>query len=215
MRAVSIRIVPCAVLMLAALAGCGGGGSLSTAGATLTQRTQLSGIPQSAVTAGQTYSFTPTVSNASGGMTFSIQNAPSWATFNSSTGTLSGTPQAANAGTYGNIVISVNNGQTTTSLPAFSIIVAPVGSASGSADISWTPPTTNVNGSTLTDLAGYDIYYGTSPYSLSQRVQVTNTGLSDYVVSGLTPGTWYFAVVAYTSAGIESSLSNIASKTIS
>ena len=148
-------------------------------------------------------------------MTFSIRNAPSWAKFNSGTGTLSGTPQAANAGTYANIVISASDGQATVSLPTFSITVAQTGSATGSADISWTPPTTNTNGSTLTNLAGYDIYYGTSATSLTQKVQVTNTGLTDYVISGLTSGTWYFAVVAYTSSGVESTLSNIANKTIS
>lgn len=86
---------------------------------------------------------------------------------------------------------------------------------SKSADVSWTPPTTNTNGSALTDLAGYRIYYGTSPDTLNQTIQVPNAGATDYMVQGLSQGTWYFAVVAYTNTGLESNLSNVASKTIS
>ncbi len=234
MRAVSIRTACCAALMLGALAGCGGGGSSGTSASTASapastssvatapiqtsnKSTQLSlsGAPRSSVTVGQTYSFTPAVSGAGGTVTFTIRNPPSWASFNTSKGTLSGTPQAANAGTYGNILISVSDGSTTASLPAFSITVAEANSATGSADVSWTPPTTNTDGSTLTNLAGYNIYYGTSPSALTQKLQVTNAGLTDYVVSGLTSGTWYFAVTAYTTSGTESALSGIASKTIS
>ena len=231
MRAVSIRTAFCAALMLGALAGCGGGSagtSASTASVPLStssvaapvqtsnKSTQLSlsGAPQSAVTAGQSYSFTPALSGAGGTVTFTIQNPPSWASFNTSKGTLSGTPQAGDAGTYGNIVISVSDGQTTVSLPAFSITVAEAGSGSGSAEISWTPPTTNGNGSSLSNLAGYEIYYGTSPYALTQSVQISNIGVTDYVIGGLTSGTWYFAVTAYTTSGTQSTLSNIASKSI-
>lgn len=84
-----------------------------------------------------------------------------------------------------------------------------------SADVSWTPPTANTDGSALTDLAGYTIYYGTSPGSLIQTVNVPNAGASDYVVQGLTQGTWYFAVAAYTNTGLQSSFSTVVSKTIS
>ncbi len=174
----------------------------------------LSGTPLPTVTAGQAYHFTPAVSNASGTVTFHIQNAPRWATFNASTGTLSGTPAAADAATYGNIVISASTAQGTASLAAFSIVVLEANSGTGSADVSWAPPTTNTDGSTLTNLAGYTIYYGTSPGSLTQKVEITNVGLTDYLISGLSSGTWYFAVTAYTSSGSQSSLSNVASKTI-
>jgi hypothetical protein len=211
--------------MLGALAGCGGGGSTGTFASTSAaaapvqasnKSTQLalSGAPRNSVTAGQAYSFTPAASSTGGTVTFTIQNLPGWASFNASNGTLSGTPQAASVGTYANIVISVSDGQATASLPAFSITVVAPNAATGSADVSWTPPTTNTDGSTLTNLAGYNIYYGTSPSALTQRLQVTNAGLTDYVVSGLTAGTWYFSVTAYTTSGVESALSAIASKTI-
>lgn len=86
--------------------------------------------------------------------------------------------------------------------------------ASKSADVTWNAPTVNTDGSALTDLAGYYIYYGTSPTSLNQSVNVTNASAADYVVQGLTSGTWYFAVAAYTNEGTQSSLSAVVSKTI-
>ncbi len=226
MRAVSIPTASCAALMMMALAGCGGGGSSATSTSSLAsapaaqlsnKSTQLSvaGTPQGAVSSGQAYSFTPSVSHASGTVTFSIENPPRWASFNASTGQLSGTPQAGDAGTYADIVITASDGQSTATLPAFTITVAEANSSGTSADVSWMPPTTNTNGSTLTNLAGYYIFYGTSATSLTQKVQVTNIGLTNYVISGLTAGTWYFAVTAYTTSGAESGLSNVASTTIS
>lgn len=80
--------------------------------------------------------------------------------------------------------------------------------------MSWTAPTTNTNGSALTDLAGFRVYYGTSPDKLIQSVDIPNAGAADYVIAGLTQGTWYFAVVAYTNTGLVSGFSGMVSKTI-
>jgi hypothetical protein len=82
----------------------------------------------------------------------------------------------------------------------------------GSAQLSWTPPTTNTDSTPLTDLAGYKIYYGTAPKQYSQAVTVGN--VTGYTVSGLTDGTtYYFAATAYNTAGVESGYSNEVSKT--
>lgn len=83
----------------------------------------------------------------------------------------------------------------------------------GTARLRWTPPTQNTDGSSLTNLAGYRIAYGTSSSALTQMIQVANPGLSSYTLSNLSPGTYYFAVRAYASSG-ESDPSNIASKTV-
>lgn len=83
-----------------------------------------------------------------------------------------------------------------------------------SVDVTWTAPTVNTNGSALTDLAGYIIYYGTSPTSLTKSVSVPSAGATDHVVQGLTGGTWYFAIKAYTSGGLQSSYSSMVSRTI-
>lgn len=80
--------------------------------------------------------------------------------------------------------------------------------------MTWSPPTSNTNGSALTDLAGYTIYYGTSPGNLNLSVKVPNAGATDHVVQGLPGGTWYFAVTAYTNAGLQSSYSVVVSRTI-
>jgi hypothetical protein len=88
-------------------------------------------------------------------------------------------------------------------------------SAAGTADLSWSAPTTNTDGSPLTDLAGYRIYYGTSPTALNKSVDVPAVSTTNYVISGLPQGTWYFAVEAYTNNGLESSLSQVVDKTIS
>jgi hypothetical protein len=71
----------------------------------------ISGNPATSVISGQTYSFTPTASDPDGqALTFSIANKPSWASFNTGSGALSGTPAAGDAGTYANIVITVSDG---------------------------------------------------------------------------------------------------------
>jgi Fibronectin type III domain len=74
----------------------------------------------------------------------------------------------------------------------------------GSLTVSWTPPTTNSDGSTLTNLAGYRISYGTSPSSLTQTVQITNPGITTFLIENLAAGTWYFSMKSYTSSGVES-----------
>lgn len=173
----------------------------------------ISGTPPTSVTQGTAYSFQPTASDADGDpLTFSIVNAPSWATFSSTTGRLQGTPSSSNVGTFSNIQIRVSDGKTTTSLPTFSITVLAV--SSGSATLSWMPPTTNTDGSSLRNLAGYRVYWGPSAGNMTSSVAIASPGLTSYVVDNLAPGTYYFAVAAVNSSGAESALSNAASKTI-
>jgi hypothetical protein len=91
---------------------------------------QISGTPTTSIDAGGNYSFTPAASDPDGDtLTFSIANPPSWASFDTTTGSLSGAPTNADDGTYGNIVISVSDGELSASLPAFSITVTAINSA--------------------------------------------------------------------------------------
>jgi putative Ig domain-containing protein len=170
----------------------------------------IAGTPSTSVVAGSGYRFTPTASDSSGAaLTFSIQNTPSWATFNTATGELSGTPTAADVNTYAHIVISVSDGKTSVSLPAFSISVTE--NSNSSVSLSWTTPTQNANGTALTDLAGYYIYYGTSANQMTQSVKIANPGITSYVLSNLSPGIWYFSIVTYTTANEESTNSAVVS----
>ena len=173
----------------------------------------ISGSPPTSVVVDTPYSFTPSAADPSSGkLTFSIQNAPSWATFNSATGNLSGTPAAGDVGSTANISISVSDGTTSAALPAFAIAV--VQSANGSASLQWVAPTENTNGTPLMNLAGFRIYYGTSASAMTQSVQIANASINTYLLANLTPATWYFEVKAYTTANVESSASPVASKTI-
>jgi hypothetical protein len=173
----------------------------------------ISGNPPTSVNVGSPYSFTPTVSNPAGGtLTFSIQNPPPWASFNATNGALTGTPVAADVGTTTGIVISVSNGTASASLPAFNIAVNQV--SNGTATLNWTAVTTNTNGSTLTNLAGYKVYYGTAANALNTSDTLANPSLTTYTVTNLSSGTWYFAIAAYTSTGSVGNRSNVGQKAI-
>ena len=173
----------------------------------------ISGAPATSVLQGTAYSFQPTAGDADGDtLTFSIVNRPAWATFDVATGRLQGTPGPATVGTTTGIVIAVSDGKASASLAAFGITVQAV--ATGSATLTWLPPTTNVDGTPLTNLAGYKVYWGTTPGNYSSSATIMNPGLTRYVVENLTPNTYYFAVKAVNGAGTESVFSNSASKTI-
>jgi hypothetical protein len=90
----------------------------------------------------------------------------------------------------------------------------PASPTTGSATLSWTAPTENTDGTALTNLAGYHIYYGTSAGAWTSTITVLEAAETSYVVDGLAPGTYYFAVVAFNSDGDDSPQSNISSKTI-
>jgi hypothetical protein len=188
--------------------------SITVASATSTNRAPvISGTPARSINAGSAYSFRPTASDADGNtLTYSVANRPSWATFNTATGQLTGTPSASQIGTYSNVTISVSDGRATASLAPFSISVVDV--SNGGAALSWTPPTQNIDGTTLTNLAGYRIAYGTSATAMTQTVQVANPGVTSYTIDNLSPGTYYFSVRAYTNNGTESSSSNVSSKLV-
>jgi Fibronectin type III domain len=174
----------------------------------------ISGTPATSVVAGHAYAFKPTATAAAGKtLQFSMANKPAWASFSASTGALAGTPAAASVGTYAGIVISASDGTTKVALPAFAITVTQVGEKS--ATLSWDAPTKNMDGSALTNLAGYRIFYGTSRNSLTQSITISSVGMTMYVISNLSPGTtYYFAIMAYNTAGVQSNLSTIVSKSV-
>ena len=177
------------------------------------QAPTISGTPPASVQAGQAYDFTPTASDPDGDdLSFTISRKPSWATFDGSTGRLSGTPGAGDVGSFTGVGIAVSDGQDSAALPQFDVTVNQV--SLGSATLSWLPPTENADGSTLVDLAGYRIYYGTNSGSLGNTVVLNNPGLTRYVIDSLSAGTWYFSMTSVNSIGTESTRSATASKTI-
>ena len=196
--------------------GAGGSASQSVTVSVSAAPPTISGTPATSVTAGTGYSFTPTASDPSGhSMSFSITNKPAWATFSIATGQLSGTPAATDVGTYPGIVISVSDGFASAALPAFSITVTPATPPPGNANLRWTAPTLNTNGTALSDLSGYTISYGTSPTALTYSVTITDPTATSYTISGLAAGTWYFAIAANASDGTQSALTSVVSAPIS
>lgn len=176
----------------------------------------MTGTPGSTAVVGQAYSFQPAAADANGdSLTFTVANLPSWAAFNATTGRITGTPTAAQVGSYANITVTVSDGQANATVGPFTITVSDVANASGSATLSWTPPTQNSDGTSLGNLAGYRVIYGRTSTNLDQTVNVDNPSINRYVVENLSSGTWYFAVVAVNSTGVASQLSNTASKTVS
>ena len=177
------------------------------------QAPTISGNPSGAVLVGEAYSFTPNASDPDGDtLTFSVSNMPTWASFESSTGTLSGTPTLGDIGNTSNIGISVSDGETSASLSQFSVEVTQV--ALGNATLSWTAPTENEDGTALLDLAGYKIYYGRDSGSYSNEIRIDNPSVTTYLVDNLTQDTYYFVATAFNSTGIESRFSGEAVKTI-
>ena len=177
----------------------------------------ITGTPAATAKVGSVYSFQPAGHDPNDlRVSYGIYDKPSWMSFNSATGKLSGTPSATNVGEYWHIGIRISNGYRTAELPVFSITVPSQGPAlpPSAVTIAWTPPTENTNGSTLTNLAGYHIYYGTSQSSLSKVVDITNPGLASYVLSTLTSGTWYFALTSINSQGVESARSAVVSTVV-
>ena len=180
----------------------------------LNQSPTITGAPPPSVLEGQPYDFTPTAADPDGDpLTFSITRKPAWATFDKTTGHLSGTPGAQSVGTFTNIGITVSDGQASAALSNFDISVNAI--ALGTATLSWNPPTANTDGSALTNLSGYRIYYGRNRDNLTESVVLNNPGLSRYVVENLTPARWYFTMTSVNSQGSESFRSALVSMTIS
>jgi hypothetical protein len=221
----SVRVFRCfdhvmvSLLMFGSVAGCGDQSTPISSTAQISATVLISGSPPSVIAAGRTYTFEPVAADTSGAtLRFSVTNKPKWASFNVATGQLAGTPGAADVGEYQNIVVAAASGVDKAQLPAFSISVQqPSGvqqPSASSVTLSWIPPTENADGTALKDLAGYHIYYSTSATTLSNTIDLTDALANSYLISGLSSGTWYFAVAAYDSAGVESAPSSTAIATI-
>jgi len=173
----------------------------------------ISGTPQISAVIDQPYSFTPSAQDIDGDtLTFAIVNRPGWATFDSLTGELSGTPVAGDSSVYDNIVITVSDGELIASLPPFAINVTQV--ATNSIMLTWTPPTEYEDGTPLSDLAAYKIYYGQFEGNYPSQISIDNPGLTSHMVENLPPNTYFFVATSINSTGFESEFSNVVTRTV-
>lgn len=207
-RTVFICIQSAALVLLG---GCLSGSSDSAQSIGGNSAPTISGTPSAMSLVNQEYSFTPSATDPNNDpLTFSVRGEPTFLDINPTTGKLSGTPQLEDVGTYPGIVVSVSDGSLSDSLPQFSVDV--VQNADGSITLSWTAPTQNEDGTELTDLASYKIYYGTSSRNYTTEIPV-DLGTNTLVVENLTPDTYYFAATAINESGVESRFSGEAIKT--
>lgn len=209
-----------ALAVAVSCAGCLGGGSSGDDSSQpppppppVNQAPTITGTPGTSLLVEEDYEFIPSATDPDGDdLTFSVTNLPVWASFDASTGRLLGTPDEADVGQFEDIRISVSDGQASDSLTPFTIDVNQI--ALGSVTVSWSPPTTNADGTALTDLAGYRIYYGRTPDDLESVAVVDNPGTTRSVIDNLSPSTWYFAMTSVDHAGLESSRTQVGSVTI-
>lgn len=86
-------------------------------------------------------------------------------------------------------------------------------STARSATVTWSRPVENTDGSPLTNLSGYVLYYGTGfpvPYS-AIFIDASATSLE---IQNLSPGNWYFQIESVNAEGMSSELSPTVFKTI-
>ena len=97
-------------------------------------------------------------------------------------------------------------------------MAAPI--SGSTAVITWTAPTLLEDGSAISGLDGFRIWYGTDsgavsdPTVLTTYTDITDAGQTEYTFSGLANGTWYFAIDAYTTGGAYSARTYLGSKVI-
>jgi outer membrane protein assembly factor BamB len=108
---------------------CGGGGGSDSGNNVVKDEppaASLTGLPELIIDENTQYSFTVSHKNFSNSLTYTIENSPLWASFDTATGELSGKPNFEQAGVYENIIISASDGTNSATLPAFSIEVVNV-----------------------------------------------------------------------------------------
>ena len=213
-----------AVAMALCHGGCGGGGEPAsgsapqggTPGSPTTVENHAPSIDGDAnayARAGTQYEFQPTAHDADGdALTFSATNLPPWASLDSKTGRIAGTPAADDVGAYESIVITVADATHTVKTAAFEITV--LATATGIAALQWEKPASKVNGSPLDDLAGYRILFGRSPEDLDHSVFIDGASVTTYEITSLDPGIWYFAIAGVNANGLEGPPSTAAMKSI-
>ena len=150
--------------------------------------------------------------NSTGKVTVTLPGATTYTTTFSSSATYSRVITVklrADSATTARVTYTQTAGSGTISMQA-----AALSQALSSTLLTWAPPALNSDGSPLTDLAAFKVYWGTTPGTYSQSTKIANAAARSYTVSGLTTGTWYFVVTALNASGTESPYSNVWSKTV-
>ncbi len=88
------------------------------------------------------------------------------------------------------------------------LLLKPFDSYALNLELRWSAPATTVDGSALTGLDGFKIYYGTVSGNYTASIDVADAAQTYYSLSSIPDGTYYFVVAAYDADGNEGELSN-------
>jgi hypothetical protein len=145
----------------------------------------INGVPETAISEGAFYNFMPSAYDPDGdALNFSITNLPHWASFNTSTGAVYGTPTATDIGQYQNILITVSDGQTMASLSGFDLEVLEV------------PVEVPIN-PLAHQITGYTIYMGTAPDALALQTTLDTGSDLGFSAELMASDTFYFSIIAH------------------
>jgi hypothetical protein len=217
--------------LMALCNGCGGGGSGGATPSAQNDAPPSVAVPAPAAVnraptittdssavarVGETYDYQPVATDPDGDtLRFTANNLPPWASMDPNTGRITGTPGENDLGEYEAITIVVADVSGQTESNPFTITVVddtPV--ATGVASLRWEMPPSKVDGSPLDDLAGYRILYGRTADDLDRSVLISSPTTTSYQFATLSPGIWYFAVVAVNAGGLEGPATTPAQKSI-
>jgi hypothetical protein len=99
-------------------------------------------------------------------------------------------------------------------LTLFLVLLCPLFASAGSLTVTWQPPTRNDDGSALTNLAGYRLYYGNAANTLDKSVAVNVPTATSTIIDALPAGVWFVSMTAISSTGVESVRTTPVSKTL-
>ena len=122
-------------------------------------------------------------------------------------------PDADDVRAWSGIRIHVTDGTASVSLSSFAITVQALAGGNSDVELTWVAPTQNVDGSILSDLAGYKLYFGRVGGSLTETREISDANATSYILRGMDPGDWLFMMTAVNDAGQESRFSGNATFT--
>ncbi len=176
-----------------------------TAVADQNQAPTISGSAINEIKVKQFYSFIPHANDEDGdGLTFNIENKPSWGDFNGKTGELSGTPNSMD--TCSNIIISVTDGEYSASLSPFNISV--LEPTLYEVTLNWQAPTENMDGSDVNEISAYKVFYGNTQGQPNKHTTVNDSSMTTVTIKNLELGDHYFTMSTVSSSGMESNKSD-------
>ncbi len=166
----------------------------------------ITGLAVTAAEVGRPYAFQPTASDADGDtLTFSIQQKPTWASFDTTSGTLSWNTGGGGRWHLFKRIDQRKRRHTQRHLAGLrhhgcALVIK-------ERDPELDGPVHEHDGTALSDLAGYTVFYGMASRAYSASIKLSGAAASSVVIEGLAAGTWYFSIKSTNVSGVESDYS--------